>query len=392
MNPIRKQKSSTDIGRGFPVRFCTCPGLPPIRWIALLLGLLTTYPLQAQSPADTVRISLTAISGMQYDVVRFSVRPGSYLRVVLRNRDEMSHNVVFTQPGKRQEIVDAALKLGQDGPKRNYLPDSPQILAAIPVLQPGQTDSVLFRVPRKTGVYPYVCTFPGHGLIMYGALHVTNGVMPAIAYDADLPPGRRKSETGQPAIQTASSGHPYDPLAPYLYRVLMPDAGPAAIAVCLPHEVAYCWDAGACRLRYAWQGGFLDMMDYWTVKGEPHAKILGPIFYRDKTEYPLRIGEPGLIPAVDFKGYRLIDRYPEFHYEIDGWEVFELIHPLPDGSGLIRSFRIPDARQALWFVHAGDDGVSYTASVGKWENERLRLTPEEAKSFTITLTQAKEKK
>lgn len=354
--------------------------------LILLLAWLPFLNVQGQAPVDTVLISLQAISGMQYDPVRFTVPPGSYLKVVLSNRDEMNHNVVFTRPGKRQEIVDAALKLGQEGPRRNYLPDSPQILAAIRVLQPSQTDSVLFRVPRKTGVYPYVCTFPGHGLIMYGAMHVTNGIMPPIANDVHVPPSRRTSDTEEAAAYTTDSGHPYQPVPPYLYRVLMPNAGPAAIAVSLPHHLSYCWDAGACRLRYAWTGGFLDLTDYWTVKGELHGKMLGTVFYRDKSAYPLRVGEPDHIPIVDFKGYRLVRQYPEFHYVIDGMEVFELIHPKQDGSGLIRTFRIPQANQSIWFVHDPQDGVSYKSSVGKWKNGRLELTSDEAKEYTITMT------
>ena len=165
-----------------------------MRWPMLFcfLALMSHAQMQGQALADTTTISLRAVAGMQYDIVRFVVKPGAYLKVVLSNQDEMNHNLVFTQPGKRQEIVDAALKLGKEGPKRSYLPDSPYILAAIPVPAPGQSDTVRFRAPPKTGVYPYVCTFPGHGFIMYGVMHVTNGVMPAITEDADVPPGRRK--------------------------------------------------------------------------------------------------------------------------------------------------------------------------------------------------------
>ena len=39
-----------------------------------------------------------------------------------------------------------------------------------------------------------------------------------------------------------------------LVRTFMPGSSPAAIAVALPGGHAYCWDAGNCRLRYAWQG------------------------------------------------------------------------------------------------------------------------------------------
>ena len=72
------------------------------------------------------------------------------------------------------------------------------------------------------------------------------------------------------------SMHPYRPVPPYVYRILMPDAGPAAIAVSLPQKLSYCWDAGACRLRYAWQGDFIDPIDYWDKKGE---RLISPPDY-----------------------------------------------------------------------------------------------------------------
>ena len=92
--------------------------------------------------------------------------------------------------------------------------------------------------------------------------------------------------------------HPYRPVPPYVYRIVMPDAGPAAIAVSLPQKLSYCWDAGACRLRYAWQRDFIDPIEYWDKKGERFAKILGTVFYRDKTEFPLRVNEIENIPAT----------------------------------------------------------------------------------------------
>src|SRR4028119_2057971 len=96
--------------------------------------------LPAKEPVLTV--SLKAIAGLQYDVVRFQVKPGQEVKIVLSNEDDMSHNLVFTQPGAREEIVQTALKLGTEGPKMDYIPDSPKVLAYIPVLSPGQTKSV----------------------------------------------------------------------------------------------------------------------------------------------------------------------------------------------------------------------------------------------------------
>jgi azurin len=360
----------------------------------LFLAALLTAQGNAQrnkNKEDVTTIFLKAISGLQYDQVRFRVKGGSTVKIVFANTDEMSHNLVITRPGKREEVVKGALDLGDNAPTLNYIPGSSDVLWYIPVVDPGQTKAITFTAPPKDGIYPYVCTFPGHGFVMFGAMYVSDKDMPPIEEDPNIPPIRRgRTAAGKEnEMHNGHSGHPSHPAPPYLYRILMPDAGPAAIAVSLPHELSYCWDAGACRLRYAWQGDFLDPLDYWNKKGEHFAKILGPVFFRDKTQFPLRIDNPGNIPVVDFKGYRLINSYPEFHYSINGIDVFELILPKTDGTGLERTFRIPEASNAIWFVFDQGDGVRYTSSTGKLTKGQLKLSREEARHFTLFMTKGK---
>jgi hypothetical protein len=66
-----------------------------------------------------------------------------------------------------------------------------------------------------------------------------------------------------------------------------------------------------------------------------------------------------------------------------------LIKPKEDGTGLIRTFRIPKTDRTIWFVADPGDGVSYQSSGGKWINGKLRILPEEAGRFTITMTKNK---
>ncbi|MBK6814758.1 MAG: hypothetical protein IPG82_04715 [Saprospiraceae bacterium] len=338
-------------------------------------------PLYAQIKPDTVRIILKTIPGMQYDQVRFSVKPGSHIRLVLLNTDEMEHNLVLGQKDSRQKIVDAGLALGKDGPSVGYIPKITEVLNYIPLLKSGESDSILFRAPRVTGVYPYVCTFPGHGGIMYGGMHVTNGIMPELSADLSVPQHRRVTAEGKSLDRP--SGHPYPLTPPYLYRVLMPETGPAAIAVCLPKKLNYCWDAGSCRLRYIWSGAFLDLTDYWTIKGELNAKILSNIIYKDSTSYPFLVGNQK--PQVKFKGYRLINAYPEFHYQWEGMDVYELIQTASEKS-LSRHFRITGIDQTLKFSHSPGDGIKYLSNKGSWSGNQLTLSPGDAIDFTITMS------
>ena len=354
-----------------------------IVFFILIHSVLIQELLAQPSSMDTVTIHIQAKPGMQYDPVRFVVRPGSYIKLIFSNVDDMEHNLIIGKKESRQKIVDAAFALGKNGPSTHYIPSIPEVLWSIPIVKSGDSDTLIFRSPRSTGVYPYVCTFPGHGSIMYGGIHVTNGILPDISADPSVPPHRRKEEANK--ISTIlSSGHPFPLKPPYLYRVLMPYTGPAAIAVCLPDKINYCWDAGLCNLRYIWSGEFLDLTDYWTIKGELHAKILGSIFYRDSSLLPAFEILDNNTPSIRFKGYRLVDGFPQFHYFIDDIEVYELIQPVEKGKGLVRKFRLNNPGKNIRFRFPAIKNVTNSCDRGTWNNNNLVLTAAESGAFSIT--------
>ena len=363
----------------------------------LLLLFLCNIATIAGQTKDSIRtVTINAIGGLQFDLIRFKVKPGERVKIVLTNNDDMTHNLVFTSPGAREEVANAALQLGDKGIEMNYIPKSSNVLWSIKLLLPGESRSISFIAPKNEGVYPYVCTYPGHGSVMFGAMYVTKKELPELKDDSNVPERNRKEDVtkhGSKHTKTSAPvskrNHPYTQVPPYLYRIFMPDASPAAIAVRLPQSLSYCWDAGTCRLRYAWEGEFLDNTAIWKGHKDAYAKILGTVFFHDKTAFPLQINTPGSIPVVKFKGYRLIDRYPEFHYLIDGIDVYELIRSKSDGSGLIRTFRIPQSDKQIWFVVNSGDGVTYRSDAGKWVNGKLKLTADQARTFTITMTKSK---
>ena len=357
--------------------------------------------LFANQIADTVTtVKINVLVGLQFDQVRFHVKPGEKVKLIFSNSDDMSHNLLITKPGSRLEIVNEALQLGEKGPSMDYIPRSASVLWSIPVVNPNQTKTLNFIAPQQAGVYPYVCTLPGHGFIMFGAMYVnSDGKIPELKNDLNIPPNRRLDNNSaiinQHNEHKVNEGnkptaikplHPYKPVSPYLYRVFIEGASPAAIAVSLPGNLSYCWDASTCKLRFAWTGGFLDNSELWKGKGDVLAKVVGTLFFSDKTEFPLSIGNQDSIQVVDYKGYSLINRYPEFHYTLNGIDVYELIMPKNDGSGLIRKFRIPDGTKTVWFNTNPNDGASYISSSGKWENGKLKLVPKQAIDFSITMS------
>lgn len=368
---------------------------------AFFLGIMLccgTIGLSAQTaPDNLLTVHMKVETGLQFDVVRFHAKPGQKVKIIFENTDDMDHNMVITKPGAREEIVTAALNLGEKGPAVNYIPKSAKVLWSVPVVSPHQQRVLNFTAPAEAGVYPYVCTYPGHGFVMYGAMYVnTTGKMPELSKDTQIPPNRRGEamsdgekhddmHAGHHMPAVPKPLHPYTPKPPYLYRVFIAGASPAAIAVSLPDSLSYCWDAGTCRLRFAWKGGFLDNSDLWKGKGDALAKVVGKVFFRDTT-FPFSFDEQGTLPRAAYKGYRLINRYPEFHYTINGTDVYEVIRPATHG-GLSRTFKIPAASTPIWFTIASAEATNCKASAGQWQNGKLKLTAAQAKNFTITMNE-----
>ena len=365
-------------------------------FLIILLSVQDSIAAFALADTSARTIKIDVLVGLQFDLVRFNVKPGEKIKLIFSNSDDMSHNLLITKPGARLDVVNTALQLGEKGPSMNYTPISSSVLWAIPVVNPNQIRSLVFTAPMQEAVYPYVCTLPGHGFIMFGAMYVSSdGKMPDIKDDQNIPPNRRTDDKTIASNEHKNHNehakevkplHPYTPKSPYLYRVFIDGASPAAIAVSLTKDLSYCWDAGTCRLRFAWSGGFLDNSELWKGKGDVSAKVIGEVFFRDQTKFPLTFKEKGEIPIFDYKGYSLINRYPEFHYTLDGIDVYELILPKEDGTGLIRKFRIPSLKSTIWFNTESIDGVIYESSVGKWQNNSLKLSSSQAKEFTITMS------
>lgn len=103
---IRSSDSSVSQRRTTPSR----NGLLGLSLLAL--GLLAGYALQRQAQPAARTIEIRAVDGLQYDTVRFAVRPSQRVELTLINSSAMAHNLVVTEPGAREAVVEAALQLG----------------------------------------------------------------------------------------------------------------------------------------------------------------------------------------------------------------------------------------------------------------------------------------
>lgn len=116
----------------------------------------------------------TVFEKMSYDKDLVVVAAGKPVEFLLENSDLMPHNFVIGRPGSLEEIgLLSEANAQQPGfAERHFVPQSDKVLAKSTLLQPRESQKVSFQVPNEPGVYPYVCTYPGHWRRMYGALYV----------------------------------------------------------------------------------------------------------------------------------------------------------------------------------------------------------------------------
>jgi len=116
---------------------------------------------------------------MLFTRTEFTVLPGQPVKLVFTNPDATDHNLVLVQPGALEDVGMAANAMARD-PRHaagDFIPESQaaRILAATPMIGPtraAQAHVLRFEAPAEPGVYPYVCTFPGHWIVMNGRMVV----------------------------------------------------------------------------------------------------------------------------------------------------------------------------------------------------------------------------
>ena len=120
----------------------------------------------------TFRVN-TLIEQLRYDVKELKVKAGRKVRIEFNNPDNLPHNLVIVKPGTADSVANAAIAMGADGFEAQFIPKSDDILAHTDMIDRNETRQLDFVAPETPGDYQFVCTFPGHAVLMRGVLKVT---------------------------------------------------------------------------------------------------------------------------------------------------------------------------------------------------------------------------
>ena len=107
-----------------------------------------------------------------YDIKDFQVKAGKQVKVTFTNPDFLPHNLVFTTGKHANEIALAAQAMGAAGFEAGFIPETDKIIAHTKMLDHQAEEVIQFTAPEKPGDYEFVCTFPGHYILMRGVMKV----------------------------------------------------------------------------------------------------------------------------------------------------------------------------------------------------------------------------
>jgi putative heme-binding domain-containing protein len=119
-------------------------------------------------------ITLEAGKNLSFEPRLLRVHAGETIQLTFSNPDVVPHNWVLVKPGSLERVGDLANKLVADpaAVTRHYVPPSDDVLCYTDIVPPHERFTIYFRAPTRKGRYPYLCSFPGHWMVMNGQLVV----------------------------------------------------------------------------------------------------------------------------------------------------------------------------------------------------------------------------
>ncbi len=146
---------------------------------------LASPPVAAANPApapaaaaggNSIVIKPDAVNPMSYDTKSFTVKAGQPVKLTFSNDSAvpLQHNLVIGNIGTKDTLIGLAntMMTQPDALAKGYIPESPDILWHTKLLNPKESQTLEFPAPADKGDYPYICTFPGHAIMMNGVMKV----------------------------------------------------------------------------------------------------------------------------------------------------------------------------------------------------------------------------
>lgn len=133
--------------------------------------LLSAFSGEALAAGKSANLTIESVGDqMKYNKSSLTVPENSNVTLTFVNKSSsLSHNWILVKSGTSDKVAMAGIGAGE---AKNFLPAGDKnIIAFTPLAKPGKTVKVIFKAPKK-GSYDFVCTSPGHNMMMKGTFVV----------------------------------------------------------------------------------------------------------------------------------------------------------------------------------------------------------------------------
>ncbi len=168
------EKKEAESHQGSPAAPASAAPSPAVKPSASAAVPAPPVATASAKPAQHVEIEISSVANtMTYDKAKLSVPTGAEVHLTITNHATMAtlpHNWVLVKKGTEASVAAAGLKLGEPA---GYIDvRDKDMLEHTPLAKPGEKADLTFTAPEP-GDYPYICTVPGHYMMMKGVLTVT---------------------------------------------------------------------------------------------------------------------------------------------------------------------------------------------------------------------------
>ena len=124
--------------------------------------------------AGARKITVQAGANLSFSPNFLTGKAGEVIALEFANPDAVPHNWALIAPNTLAQFGDGVNRqiADPDAFARQYIPDQAQVVAYTDVVQPQDKFTIYFTLPTKPGRYPFVCSFPGHWMVMNGVFAV----------------------------------------------------------------------------------------------------------------------------------------------------------------------------------------------------------------------------
>ena len=138
-------------------------------------GVKPTDPNAIVDDGKVVTVQIEGLDSMKYNYTRIDVKAGRTVKLTLTHsgkmaKNVMGHNLVIL---KKDVDVKAFATSAIAAKATDFIPagSEDKIVAMTKLIGGGEADTIEFAAP-EAGTYNFICTFPGHYMMMKGILVV----------------------------------------------------------------------------------------------------------------------------------------------------------------------------------------------------------------------------